>query len=154
MTFFASFPYFSLCKVMTVIYHASTQRWTARLFHFLVTAKRSSKMLCNNISFVYLWPNENKQCYIQKRSASGSRFQPKECRCCYELRFSRGRWSVQTNTWLSEPQGSKVRRKCRGSGQRAQRNLSCSFGWSDLLSMMNEMMKFQVSLLILKRDDS
>lgn len=37
-------------------------------FHFLVTAKRISKMLCNNISFVYLLPNQNKQRYIYRSS--------------------------------------------------------------------------------------
>lgn len=73
--------------------------------------------------------------------ASGSRIQPKECRC-YELRFSRGRWSSQTNTWLSEPQRSKVRRKSQREqlrGQQTQGKHSFfSFRWLDRLSVMNE----------------
>ena len=107
-------------------------------FHFLMKANRSSEMLHNNISFVYLWSNKNKQRYMQKLSASGSRFQPKECRCCYEPRFIGGRWSVQTNTWLSEPQGSKVRRKYRGVGREDRGDLSSSFRCLGLLSVMNE----------------
>lgn len=116
-------------------------------FHFLMKANRSSKLLHNTVSFVYLWPNQNKLGYMQKLSASGSRFQPKECRCCYELRFISSRWSLQTNTWLSEPQGSKVRRKYWGVGREDGGDLSSSFRCLDLLSVMNEREMIQLESL-------
>lgn len=47
----------------------------------------------------------------------------KECRCSYELRFNIVRWFAQIDTWLSEPQGWKVRRKSEGIAQRGARPL-------------------------------
>lgn len=98
----------------------------AAYVHFFRTSNRSYEMLHKSTSFVNLWPNLNKQSQIQKLSASGSSFQPEECRCCYELRFRRGRCSFQTNTWcLSEAVGSKVKWKWRGVCWKNKGKLSC-----------------------------
>ena len=128
----------------------TTQRWTPLLSLYLRTfiSLRCFEMLRNNISFVYLWPHQNKQWYIRRSSEPAEAgFSQRNV----DAVMSWGRWSVQTNTWLSEPRegvgGSKVRRKYEG-------NLSFSFRWLDLLSVMNEreMRHLKVLPLILNGD--
>lgn len=88
------FPYFSLCKFITVLCLVSTHRWTLLWSLFWWTFISSWQQSAALVSYVITFPlctcgrikiNSGIYIYIciRKLSASGGRLQPKECRCCY-----------------------------------------------------------------------